>query len=261
MTACLEWRRQKRDELPRKNKPCWFQNRVILNAFGLGSEQQNPAADKLRFDFLKERLMALRKTAFIAGQDQTGIEPFKKVQLDFFTQEAQQMQPQGFCFCEGCQSLTHPLFREKQMLKQFGGSDGLGVEPPLWPIALSSAWLNSTPITLSIDCFVMSGAGLQPPRCSPIDNARHPQPEIMRIHMTEASVENQGNHEVQSGAQPHCRFVSMIIGVLMTRMVLATAEIVRFVTIVFSNEPGLNWPHRRGPNADGIADNRNLPAG
>ncbi len=174
MTACLEWRRQKRDELPRKNKPCWFQNRVILNAFGLGSEQQNPAADKLRFDFLKERLMALRKTAFIAGQDQTGIEPFKKVQLDFFTQEAQQMQPQGFCFCEGCQSLTHPLFREKQMLKQFGGSDGLGVEPPLWPIALSSAWLNSTPITLSIDCFVMSGAGLQPPRCSPIDNARHP---------------------------------------------------------------------------------------
>lgn len=109
--------------------------------------------------------------------------------------------------------------------------------------------------------FCMSGAGLQPPRCSPIDNARHPQPEIMRIHMTEASVENQGNHEVQSGAQPHCRFVSMIIGVLMTRMVLATAEIVRFVTIVFSNEPGLNWPHRRGPNADGIADNRNLPAG
>src|SRR5262245_22247576 len=45
----------------------------------------------------------------------------------------------------------------------------------------------------------------------------------------------------------------------MTRIVLAVVGTVYFVTTAFANEPSRNWPRWRGPNADGIADNRNLP--
>ena len=45
----------------------------------------------------------------------------------------------------------------------------------------------------------------------------------------------------------------------MTRIVLAAVGIVFFVTTAFANEPSRDWPRWRGPNAGGIADNRNLP--
>ena len=45
----------------------------------------------------------------------------------------------------------------------------------------------------------------------------------------------------------------------MTRIFLAAVGIVYFVATALANEPSRDWPRWRGPNADGIADNRNLP--
>jgi putative pyrroloquinoline-quinone-binding quinoprotein len=45
----------------------------------------------------------------------------------------------------------------------------------------------------------------------------------------------------------------------MTRIVLATVGIVYFVTTTFAVEPSRDRPRWRGPNADGVADNRKLP--
>ncbi len=45
----------------------------------------------------------------------------------------------------------------------------------------------------------------------------------------------------------------------MTRILFATVGIIFFTTTAFANEPSQNWPRWRGPNADGVADNRNLP--
>ena len=45
----------------------------------------------------------------------------------------------------------------------------------------------------------------------------------------------------------------------MTRIVLAAVGIVYFVATAFANEPSRDWPRWRGPQADGVADNRNLP--
>lgn len=45
----------------------------------------------------------------------------------------------------------------------------------------------------------------------------------------------------------------------MTRIFLAVVGIAYFVTAAFSNEPSRDWPRWRGPKADGVADNTNLP--
>ena len=45
----------------------------------------------------------------------------------------------------------------------------------------------------------------------------------------------------------------------MTRIIFAAVGIVCFGTTAFANEPSRDWPRWRGPNADGVADGRNLP--
>lgn len=45
----------------------------------------------------------------------------------------------------------------------------------------------------------------------------------------------------------------------MTRIVFTAVGIVYLVTAAFAHEPSRDWPRWRGPKADGIADNRNLP--
>lgn len=45
----------------------------------------------------------------------------------------------------------------------------------------------------------------------------------------------------------------------MSRILFAAVCLASFAMAAFANEPSRDWPRWRGPKADGIADNRNLP--